>query len=509
MIGEIHETLDGNVPGPPLPAYRVPPYIPPNPNAPPSPQQQHLQAQQQTQQLLSQLQSQLQDTQNALNVHVERIKNLETLLGEQDRMKSELKEVRDRMEDARAELDRLKTSRESTSIDQDDDESSEKDDFDELDLDNAKPAWQGPQSVDRYTKTEDSNASGSDEASSRDIETLLAVQNRMDEEQVSLVERVDAMSAEFSKAFQLSSSLRTEHGEAASTIRALESKVSELERALQRQTEAATQAHSPPEADDIATSASLLTRDDILKEIETKFSIWKKTFEDAAQKERQSWEEERERLRLNMQEWKQRSAPVPSTSAAPLRKKRRSKASTVSTASTDESSTLSEHEHSDDPGFTSPVTDDSGGLAQEKSDYASDMPKRPRSRRRRRAPDSISAGSSGSARDVSESRDTISAPTGGSAITRRQSWIPFGRSLSNMHEAGVPARASDKHKLPRSLKGSDSSILEVSITIIFLSLYSLLRYGICQQHPALPIVSAAGIVVIGYLAYATIMQHQK
>lgn len=502
-IGEIHETLGGNLPGPPIPAFRVPPYVAANSSALVMPQQQ--QSQQQTQILLQTLQSQLQETQDALNGHVERIRNLEGLLNEQERMKIELKEVREKMEEARGEWDRLKESRESSNS-ENGDEGSDKDDSEDFDTDDMKTirldgvldgityddthSFRGPQVRHEDFATGQAGIFSGNETS----KVFNADQTRLESENTALSQRMDALTNELAVASQLSLSLKNQFSQAAVTIRGLEEKVNTLERARHNEDVPLSPRfdHSrewngtseyPFREDSIRHG-----KEDILREVESRLINWKKSFEDSVKKERRDWEEEREHLRVAIQEWEQKSSifqqqQAISSGSGAVRKKRRSKASTVNTSSSEEKEETSEEseEGSYEGGFVSPVTDDSmaspdTGLkaAEDSERVARSIPKRPRSRRRRRAPHGSSARSAESSSPSGASRNgSASAPNksdeqqGGIELRRRRSWIPF--SNTNTHLAISEEDIVKGKSMSRSYK-RDSSVFEVSRRSILLNL---------------------------------------
>lgn len=518
-IGEIHDTLGGNLPAPPVPAYRVPPYIPGAANAPPPQQPALQQSQVQTQQLLTSLQTQLQETQNALNGHVERIRNLEGLLDEQERMRTELKEVKERMEEARVEWDRLREDHDQgrIALTQHDGDSDEKDNPHEEELDNetrtirldgndaavvssekVKEAWESPGSRDKS----DNNGA---KPMLNETSSIAAIQARLEQENSALSQRMEALSNELAAAAQLSSSLKSQYHEAAETIRGLEVKVNTLEKALQSQrSDPGVEKAVLHEAGGVSspkTAEHNNQRDDILREVESRFTHWKKSFEEAVQKERQGWEEEREQLRMTLSRWEKRSETLQqtqhvSTNASGSRRKRRGKASTVGTSS--EETSDSQEETGDGEGSVSPATEEETASTKpdEEASLAAEgvIPKRPRSRRRNyRSGEAAKAARRAAAKAGSHiAADGDASPDkkdGGSALRRRQSWIPFSRSF---HSAGqgdhLDDSASTAAKKQQQRKREGATVMD---------------------HPALPIVSAAGVLVIGYLAYTAIIQQQK
>lgn len=455
-IGDIHESLGGNLPGPPMPAYRVPPFVPPNPNAPLSPQQAAQQSQQQTQQILTTLQGQLHETQTALNGQVERIRVLEGRLSEQDRIKTEFKELVVRMEDARQDWERLKDSQQLSVPE--DDVDSDKEELDELDGDETRTIRLDGDLNGLLTKDaadDEPHARVDTGLSSRGeitdaIDNLTTVQMKLAAENTDLSIQVHSLSNDLSAAAQLSTTLKIQYSQAAGTIRDLEEKVRRLETALQQQERRLATAAEPTAAiERSAPAVESNSKDAILREVENRFTDWKKSFEDAVKREREGWQEERERLRVTVQEWERKSSLFEQQAASMTRRKRRAKAST--TGSVSEHSTSDSDSDELDEGLISPITDDSSipaSISQAGSVMLNEMPaKRPRSRRRRRAPGGASKSqrkkSTSSHERSGESHSSASlepdSVEGGSPPQRRRSWIPFAQNLSDL---GKPTSAT-------------------------------------------------------------------
>lgn len=521
-MGEIHDTLGGNLPGPPMPAYRVPSFVPSNSNAPLSPQQAAQQLQQQAQQMLSALQSQLHEAQSALNGQVERMKVLESRLTEQERMRSEFKELADRMEDARQDWERLKESQHLAQNVPEDDVDSDKEELEELEGDETRTIRIDGDLNGLLTKggTDDDVAGTQTSQSKEDvaeaIDNLTTVQMRLAEENSALSTQVHTLSTELTAASQLSTSLKTQYSQAAGTIRDLEEKVRHLETALQQQERrlATVPAATATTERAIPSNGESNSKEAILREVESRFIDWKKSFEDAVKREREGWQEERERLRVTVQEWERRSSALEQQAASSSRRKRRAKASTAGSLS--EHSTSESDSDELEEGLISPITDDSSipaSTSQAGSLMLNEIPvKRPRSRRRKRAPSgpgkSHRKKSSSSHETSPESNSSASreqpAEEGGSSPQRRRSWIPFAQNLSDLGKPTPATRDAIRAGTDRS-RAKQSALYEVStrhheIAVSRLSL---------SQHPAVPLVSAAGIVVIGYLAYTAVLQHQK
>lgn len=489
-----------------MPAYRVPPYVPGAASAP-SPQQQSQQSQIQTQQLLTSLQTQLQETQNALSGHVERIRNLEGLLEEQERMRAELKEVKERMEEARSEWERLREDRNNNHIDLSDDEGDdEKDDLqeDQVDDDETRTIRLDDSAVADLASQKDQDEASStpfpnddqkkanrQESTPELTSTIAATQARLEAENQTLSQRMEALSTELSAAAQLSTCLKSQYSEAAETIRGLEEKVNTLEKALQVQRSMADTKEVPSTTDQSAESTAEADRakhrDVILREVESRFTNWKKSFEEAVEKERQGWEEEREQLRITLSEWEKRSESFKQSqnvASSSGRRKRRSKASTVGTSS--EESSDSQDDSYEEEGFVSPVTEEEAHAPSNADNDPSAAqgvayPKRPRSRRRNyRSGEAAKAAKRAAAKaaEVSSS-DASKSPSreeSGSALRRRQSWIPFSQSSHEKSEAeDAPGHRGGKHSADKQShrRHDASTVLEVSYRFVYTLQYRL------------------------------------
>lgn len=456
-------------------------------------------------------------------------------------MRTELKEVKDRMEEARSEWERLREDRAHGNIDLADDngDSDEKEDLQEHELDDdgtrtirldeddiADLSRQDSHqvSLSQHPTRDADSRHQHDSTTSELTKDIAATQARLEAENETLSQRMQSLSNELSAAAQLSSSLKSQYSEAAETIRGLEEKVNNLEKALH------TQRASEESTSDARSSTSIPTaeaessksdgRDDILREVESRFTNWKKSFEEAVQKEREGWEEEREQLRITLSEWEKRSESLKqsqSISSSGGRRKRRSKASTVGTSS--EESSESQDDSQEEEGFVSPVTEEEAQPHDENDSSAADgvvQPKRPRSRRRNyRSGEAAKAARRAAAKaEAAQGSDKGKSPSkesGGQSLRRRQSWIPF--SQSSVDKSGIDdlnsqdgGRAVGKKQQQR---GRDASnVLEVS-NVTNRMAFQARADSFYTQHPALPIVSVAGALVIGYLAYSAIIQQQK
>ena len=413
-------------------------------------------------------------------------------------MKVELKEVREKMEEAKGAWDHLKDSREVNNSDSRDD-GSDKDESDEFEIDNMKtirlddglgditdddtlPLHGDNNQYDDGENLRDGSPSSTDSRSA-----LSATQAKFQAENAALSQRMETLTNELSAAAQLSSSLKSQYVQAAETIHGLEEKFITLEKARNQQRGA-----SSPSLDssDIWNVAPTSGKDEIMRELESRFTDWKKNFEDSVRREREGWEEERECLRIAVQELERRSLLSQQQNAASSgsssgRKKRRSKASTISTSSEDGETSEGSEEGSLEGGFVSPVTDDSaspGSSSKGTEDATSSMsvPKRPRSRRRRRAPDggfpARSTESSSPSEASRKGKKTALSPGShdgegeGSELRRRRSWIPFSNtSNSHTHSTIFGQETPRGNGFPHSAKNG-ATVFEVSRSLSAITL---------------------------------------
>jgi hypothetical protein len=346
------------------------------------------------------------------------------------------------------------------------------------------------------------------------LSALSEVQQRLEAENTALSQRMETLSSELSTASELSTSLKTQYVQAADTIRLLEEKVRTLEEALQKQSVETREAASAASAATAAATASAASaaaaaavsqtqstgptapasgptpaqvevtlsagKAEIMREVQTRFTDWQKSFEEAVKQERATWEEERERLRISVQEWERRSTALEKQAAAidasasgsgSSRRKRRSKASTVGTSSEEETSESDSAGTGE--GFASPVTDDSTirsvdlpPIAEEevtgvtKSRSSSRRAKGKRGRKTRES----TKGSSGTPGRPQTSNQpapqSAGVIEGGSAPERRRSWIPFSMSSD---EAPSVTGTGGRHPLSRSKDGKGGrTVFEVS-----------------------------------------------
>lgn len=459
-------------------------------------------------------------------------------------MRRELKEVKDRMEEARGEWERLREDREHNHINltDEDSDSDEKDDLqeDEIDDDGTRTIRldesEAAELLDHksenvplslHSSESKDNTKEMDSASNDEASRIATTQARLEQENTALSQRMEALSNELSAASQLSSSLKSQYVEAAETIHGLEIKVNSLEKALHsnrsefqapKQESQSTRKSAEVEAEKGSN------RDDILREVESRFTSWKRSFEEAVQKERQGWEKEREELRVTLSEWEKRSESLKQNQSGSSmsnggRRKRRSKASTVGTSS--EESSDSGEDSPGEEGFVSPVTEEEAHSPPRDGNESSTAegaayPKRPRSRRRNyRSGEAAKAAKRAEAkaasRSVQEGNMSAIQSAGETNLRRRQSWIPFSRSfVGNAGGGGEGVDNAVDSEKKQQRRREASTVMEVSSSMLQEGAMRVLtELHDVQQHPALPIVSVAGVIVIGYLAYTAIMQQQK
>lgn len=211
------------------------------------------------------LQAQMTDTQSSLNVHLDRIRQLENQLQQQESLKQELSLVRREMEDSKMEMEvLLATSRRMGS-------NGRRYDIDEDDDDDAR-------SVATIVPDDEHNASSDPEAAlpaSEDADTTSP--------SIDLAPRLQSLTSEMEEALQLSRSLQAQHTEAMSTIKLLTERLDALEIGIAERVTAA------------------------VERAEERWETWRIKFEERGKKERDGWEAERERLRGVVREWEEAS----------------------------------------------------------------------------------------------------------------------------------------------------------------------------------------------------------
>lgn len=113
----------------------------------------------------------------------------------------------------------------------------------------------------------------------------LAHERQLQEQNSKLAARLDALSSELDEATKLGQSLRSQHAEASSTIRALEARIQGLEKAVEGR---------------VAE-----VEGKVLAEAESRWKGWRDAFEESWKRERESWDVEREKLQSAVREWEE------------------------------------------------------------------------------------------------------------------------------------------------------------------------------------------------------------
>lgn len=321
-LNDVHDTLGGGAP-PPFPPGGLP--LPASARSPNgySANQQDAHAQS-----IAALQSQLNETQHSLAGHVGKIRDLEGLLAEHDTIKREVGTLRKQMEDAQRDMDemlrrgregkggaeRTTDGRESPvaamlEAQEAEDELEEEDDDDDArsttSVDTivggagkangvkARGIKSNNKKVDTTTTTDHGDlleTSGTPPPSFAEMtapsEADLARERQLQEQNAKLSARLEALSVELDEATKLGQSLRSQHAEASSTIRALEARVQGLEKAVEGRVKE--------------------VEGKVIKEVEERWNGWRETFEESWKKEREGWEVERTKLVEVVREWEEK-----------------------------------------------------------------------------------------------------------------------------------------------------------------------------------------------------------
>lgn len=435
----MHDTLGG---GPPPP-------IPPNAGVPPRPGTSAAASEAHAQSIAA-LQAQLTETQTSLQSHVGKIRDLEGLLAEHDTIKREVGTLRAQMEEAQLSMSRMMHKREGGAFKagqtngrespiakmleaEEADEPAQDDDdvrsvssvdtiiahvgktngasHDDEEADESAPTGPAPLSDDLeapsdHATLERANPLANLACSTPSTAREDAARERLLQEQNSkLLARLDALSAELDEATTLGESLRSQHAEASSTIKALEERIAALEKAVDSR---------------VAEAEGR-----VLKEAEEKWAVWRTKFEQSWKTERETWEGERQALRKMVEEWEERKKLEAELAAA------------------DDDEEDTSDSSASDPDADEGVDLGTAGSADAKSGSQSSAP--------------------GSSQGGSKSRSASSSPKKARAARRRKrsSLTPVPPSASA--SSAVP-RAS---KLSRSISGglasdSDSTIGEMS-----------------------------------------------
>lgn len=279
---DIHATLGGHIPPPLLPTYpRVPPLASAaqreSANASAAASQQAIQG----------LQAQLNDTQSNLANHVEKIKNLEDLLSQHEEIKNQVDHLRQQMQAAQVEMSALLSSSAARPAERDlplepdeDEDEDEDDDRSIASNDTARP-FDDEDEEDPDLATRQAN--GIRFAQANGILPLPLTHEKdqhaqfLREQNAGLVSRIEALSAELEQANQLGLTLQVQHAQTTESMRALEERLAGLESSVQ-------------------TS---------VQESKGHWDGWKKAFEESWARDREAWEEEREKMKSAVKEWEE------------------------------------------------------------------------------------------------------------------------------------------------------------------------------------------------------------
>ncbi|ORY52707.1 hypothetical protein BCR35DRAFT_18771 [Leucosporidium creatinivorum] len=324
-LNDVQDTLGGGAPPPNFAASQrgIPPYLP-NGHSPSS--DHHAQS-------IAALQSQLNETQTSLAGHVGKIRDLEGLLAEHDVIKREVGSLRKQMEEAKRDMERMMRTRggdesaaggderatgadgrespiaklleqqeddEAGAVTDDDDDARSISSVDTISPSNSKingvlSAVAGAAAGAAASKLTSATTSNDDDQLARSNaaaataaakEADLARERQLQEQNAKLSARLETLSAELDEATKLGQSLRSQHAEASSTIRALEERVLGLEKAVEGRVKE--------------------VEGKVLKECEGKWEGWREKFEEGWRRERAGWEEEREKLMAVVREWEER-----------------------------------------------------------------------------------------------------------------------------------------------------------------------------------------------------------
>ncbi|KAL1413275.1 hypothetical protein Q8F55_001030 [Vanrija albida] len=219
------------------------------------------------------LQTQMTDTQSSLSSHLDRIRQLEGQLQQQDALKQDIAAIRQQMEASKLEVEALLASatRHNSGLSQlgNDNEYDDDDDDDARSVATVVPDDDGH--LERSKGTNGTKASR--KASSADASAS------SDE----LTARIQSLTSDMAEAVQLSRSLHAQHTEAMAAVKHLTDRVGDLENGI---------------ADRVAAAVI---------QAEGRWEAWRSKFEERWNKERDGWEAERERLRGIVRDWEEAS----------------------------------------------------------------------------------------------------------------------------------------------------------------------------------------------------------
>ncbi|KAK4053571.1 hypothetical protein OIO90_003808 [Microbotryomycetes sp. JL221] len=326
-LNDVHETLGGAPPPANFHQRGLPPYLA-NGHSPAGNQQQQQQQNDTNNshaQSIAALQAQLNETQSNLQTHVGKIRELETLLAEQDVIKQEVNVLRAQMEDAKRGMDHIMTNRypddrraretdgrespvakllESREDEDEHDDTTRRQSAYDDDDDDARsvssvetisPSNFGSSRSDGSATLVDNAArlfGVSDHSSTtrgpsfdEAVDGAQNRENQLREQNFALSARLDALSSQLDEATKLGQTLLSQHAQATETIKALENRVQGLEKAVETK------------VNDVESK--------VLQEVEGRWSSWRETFEESVRKERAGWREEREQLMRIVRQWEQ------------------------------------------------------------------------------------------------------------------------------------------------------------------------------------------------------------
>ncbi|KAL7419123.1 hypothetical protein Q5752_005959 [Cryptotrichosporon argae] len=216
------------------------------------------------------LQTQMNDAQTSLAGQIDKIRVLEDQLKGQEAYKHELSALREQMEQNKREMEvLLATSRARAG---DDDDEAEDDDDDAASVITVTADDSG-----KRRKKRDENGDVSRPATPESG----ANGHADDDGTVELNHRIARLSAEITEALALSRTLQAQHAEAISTVKLLTDRIGALEDSIGERVSAA------------------------VGKAEERWESWRARFEDGWQRERESWDAERERLRGVVREWEE------------------------------------------------------------------------------------------------------------------------------------------------------------------------------------------------------------
>lgn len=205
------------------------------------------------------------DTQSSVTTHLDRLRQLEGQIQQQEALKQEIATVRQQMEDSKREMELLLSAPHPTAIGRDFRSHYEDDDDDARSVATVVPDDDRPEPNGSVAKEE---------------KAVIPTANGHSDE---LAARIQTLTAEMAEALQLSRTLQAQHGEAMAAVKILTERVGNLETDI---------------ADRVSTA---------VVKAEERWEAWRNQIEEKWRKERDGWEAERERLRGVVREWEEAS----------------------------------------------------------------------------------------------------------------------------------------------------------------------------------------------------------